>query len=712
MAVIENLDIVLGARTEKLDRGLDRSSGKVKKFDQDVSAIGKSAQAALAPLAQMGAGILAAVPGATAAATAFSAIAAAFATSRAAKIAKESFDTAKQTKAAAASMDDFAEDALKAAVAMAMAAKHSGQLRIPSRSTTGLARYNSATSYAGRRNYFDFDDGKMIDGSAKQISNVPAAANAGTTALKGMSVAGVAAGAAVATAFVAVASAAAAAVVTVRGVAVQMGEIDKIAKSAAIANVTFRELAGFRLLTEESTGKGAEIADKAIQKLQIRLTEAERNGGALDDQLTAIGLNSGELLRAGPIEAMRQLAAATQQMKNPSDQLVLAFRLFEEEGAAYVNTLRAGPAAINASIAAAETLGLTLSESQAKAVEAANDAWGRTKQLSSGVFRQLAAEAAPVLTVINQSILEMASGFQATARAIGPVIDNLAIGAGFAYDIYQALDMVRKLQNQAKTLDAAGILETLDQGFDFGSAEKFLGQINEARAAAIEAANAAKGGGGIDLAAIQAQEEAAKAAAETAKAAADQKATQDEQNRQAVAERLNQLREEIQTLREGATAVDAMRLARQGATAAQIASFKAMTEQKAKMEEHQELLARGAELQKQYATPQQQLNTELADLTRLLDVGAINFATFARASREAAKRIGEEDKPAQKAETPTFGALERGSVAAYSAARANERAGRAEPLQEKANALLTQVNGHLERIAATIGPQQHVGNAG
>ncbi|QDV24382.1 hypothetical protein [Aureliella helgolandensis] len=710
MSVIENLDITLGARTEKLDRGLDRSTGRVKKFDKDVSAIGKTAEAVLAPLGAMGASILAAVPGATAAATAFASIAAAFATTKAAKVAKDAFDTARETKAAAASMDSFADDAFRAAVGMAAASKHSGQLRITSRAATGLARYNPATSYAGRHNYFD--DGNTIEGSAKKISSVPAAADAGTTALRGMSVAGVATGAAIAGAFVAVASSAVAAAVTIRGVGVQMGEIDKIAKSAAIANVTFRELAGFRLLTEETTGKGAEIADKAVQKLQIRLTEAERNGGALDDQLKAIGLDSGDLLRAGPVDAMRQLAAATANMKNPSDQLVLAFRLFEEEGAAYVNTLRAGPAAINASIAVAETLGLTISEAQAKAVEAANDAWGRTKQLSTGVFRQLAAESAPVLTVINQSILEMASGFRTTAQAIGPVIDNLAIGAGFAYDIYQALDMVRKLQNQAKTLDAAGILETLDQGFDFGSAEKFLEKINEARAAAIEAAQAAKGGGGLDLSAIAAQEEAAKAAADKTKAAADAKAATDEQNKQAVAERLNQLREEIQTLRDGAAAVDRMRLARQGATAEQQREFKAMTDAKAALEKNQELMAQGAELQKQFATPQQQLNAEIADLSKLLNVGAIDFQTFARASRDAATRLGEEKEPERKADTPTFGALERGSVAAYSAARANERAGQKEPLQVQANALLTQVNEHLALIATKVAPPQQVGNAG
>ncbi len=50
MAVIENLDIVLGARTEKYDRGLDLATGRLGKFQADVNLFGQTIDATMVPL--------------------------------------------------------------------------------------------------------------------------------------------------------------------------------------------------------------------------------------------------------------------------------------------------------------------------------------------------------------------------------------------------------------------------------------------------------------------------------------------------------------------------------------------------------------------------------------------------------------------------------------------------------------------------------------
>jgi hypothetical protein len=692
MAVIENLDIVLGARTEKLDKGFDRSTGKVKKFESDINRMGKAAEATLAPLRQLGTNILAAIPGASAAAAAFSAIAAAFAGGVVVRVAKSTKDTAVSSKAAAQEMAQFATAATVAAAATGLirrnatsAANIVPQLRIGTRSIA-LPKRN---------------DNDVIDAEFKVLGKTtPQIAGVGS-ALTRLGPVGIAAGAAVAAGFVATASAAAAAIVTIRGVRQQLGEIDEIAKSASKANVTFRELAGFRLAVGESTGLGPEAADKALTKLQIRLAEAKRNGGALDDQLKSLGLDSGQLLEAGPLQAMKQLASATQQMKSPADQLVLAFRLFEEEGSALVNTLRGGPDAINATVAVADRLGLTLSQAQAKQVEAANDAWGRVELIATGAFRQIAAEVAPLIDAIATSVTDVAESFGGWQTVLPTIVDGLAYGTGYLYDWLELLESIFTTMERASRLDLAGAVEAAGRGLDFGTGMDLLAKTQQARAEAKAAAESG-GQGSVDMGAIQAREEAAKAAAESAKQAAEERARAAQQNRDAVAERIGGLRDEIATLRMGADAVERMKLARQGATAQQLRGFAAMQQEKQRMEELHQAMERGKQLQEQFRSPQQQLRAEMADLSRLLNVGAIDFGTYARAAREAATRLGKDATKDKRPETPSFGALQKGSVEAFSAALKNERAGSAESLQKESNGLLRNVNTHLERMNARI----------
>lgn len=713
MAVIENLDIVLGARTTKFDRGLDRSTARAKQFESDVNRIGAAANAAFAPLATIASNLITIIPGATAAATAFNAVAAAFAATAPAKIATRTKETAKHTRDAADAMADFHREAKKAAETV-QGTSPSRSL-VPRRSRP--VRYGPTVPKIGSRALSTrrrkpADD--IIDAEFTVVSNVPVratkSAQAATGAMRGMSAAGIAGGAAVAGAIVGVAAAGTAAVITLNNIRDQMGQIDDIAKSAATANVTFRELAGFRLLTEESTGKGPEVADKALQKLQIRLSEAQRNGGALADQLKSAGLDAGQLLRAGPIAAMEQLSAATQQMKSPTDQLLLAYRLFEEEGAAFVSTLRGGPAAIQDSIVAADQLGLTLSQAQAKQVESANDAWGRTQQIMTGVFRQLAAETAPVFEVIADSINEFSVGFAGWQDYIRPAIDGLILAGGLVWDLGEAWHALTRTISSLLALDFDGAADIMRNAMDFGTGDRLLEKVNKARADAAAAASK-PATGNLDLAAVQRQDDLMRAAADRQKQAAADRAREAAQNRKTVQDRLQGMRDEILLLKHGTAATERMKLARLGATAAQVQQFAMLQRQKDQMESAAEMRERGQALREQFATPAQQMQTEWQGLFRLFRAGAIDYRTLQMASRDAATRLGKQETQ-RRQPTPTFGALQKGSVEAYSAGLRNERNAKQESLQQKANTLLENVNERLDSIRLQMANNQSIGNAG
>lgn len=692
MAIVANLDILLGARTEKLDQGFDRSTAKVKRFEADVGRMGKAAEATLSPLRQLGQGLLAAIPGASAAAAAFSAIAAAFAGGVAAKVAKETKETAVASTAAAVQMTEFATAAAAAAVATGLIRRNSSgvQFEVPRIGTRGLS-----TDIRPRR-----DDDDVLDAEFRRLDSVPRSFGAASAAIGGMGAAGVAAGAAVAAAFVGVATAAVAAGVTIRGVREQFLVIDEMAKSASAAGVAFRELAAFRFAGGEA-GLGPEQADKALAKMQVTLTEARKNGGALDQQLRALGLDAGQLLQAGPIEAMKQLSTATVGLKSPADQLTLAYKVFGKEGLAVLNVLKGGPDALSASLQVAEQLGLTLSDSQAKQVEAANDAWGRMELIATGAFRQIAAEVSPVITIIVESITGVATGFSGWQTYLPPIVDSLAMVAGNLYDVVELANSFWIALAKASAWDFSGAAESLRAGLDFGTGSDLVSSIQQAR---DQAAKNSPSSGTADLSAIEARMEAEKAAAESAKRIAEDRARTAQQNRDAIRERMGSLREEIATMRMGADAVERMKLARQGATAQQLRGFDAMTREKQQLEQITDAMERGKQLREQFASPQQQLNREMQDLHQLLNVGAIDFATFARASREAAGRLGKQE-PKRSADTPSFGALQKGSVEAFSAALRNDKAGRQDALQKEGNATLKSINTHMEQVAQRLGVQ-------
>ena len=149
-----------------------------------------------------------------------------------------------------------------------------------------------------------------------------------------------------------------------------------------------------------------------------------------------------------------------------------------------------------------------------------------------------------------------------------------------------------------------------------------------------------------------------------------------------------------------ASAADRLKLARQGATKSQLAEFDALSAAKQKHEDLSSAMDRGREIAAQYRTPMQEFDAQLQDLNKLFNVGAIDFNTYAKATRDAAKKAGGESAAAkQLKDTPTFAALQRGSVEAYSAANKNDKAATAAKLQEQANKLLEQVNVNLELIA-------------
>lgn len=339
--------------------------------------------------------------------------------------------------------------------------------------------------------------------------------------------------------------------------------VDAVTDSAARMGMQFSELNTLRISLAETSGLDPASVDSSMTRMMIGLNEAAVSGsGAVFDSLSALGLEAGELLKQGPVEALKQIMDATQGLKNPTDQLAIAYDLFGKQGAGLVSSLREGKDSLQDMQSWLDQTGMNLTQAQAEGIGLANDAWARMQMITTGLYTQMAAEIAPVIQVIAETIMGGSDGFMQIKDYLRPIVDNTVFFAGILYDAWEMSRLLQTTLNDIVTLNWGDVGEDIQSAFDFGTGQRNVEALQAARAQAEEAAKAKeaqKHNEESQLAAIERQREAEKAAA--AQKISDEKAVAAEQAKQ-IAERQRLEAEAERTAQQArdrdASAVDAL----------------------------------------------------------------------------------------------------------------------------------------------------------
>ena len=171
---------------------------------------------------------------------------------------------------------------------------------------------------------------------------------------------------------------------------------DSLAKTASKIGTTTEALSALRYAADV-TGVATTTMDMALQRFTRRAAEAAKGTGEAKGAIRELGINARELNRMPLDQRMLVLADAFSKVENESDRLRLAFKLFDSEGAALVNTLGSGRKGLAELLGEAKTLGLVMSSDAAEGVEDANDAITRLKSLFKGIRDQIVAKLAPAI---------------------------------------------------------------------------------------------------------------------------------------------------------------------------------------------------------------------------------------------------------------------------------------------------------------------------
>ena len=200
---------------------------------------------------------------------------------------------------------------------------------------------------------------------------------------------------------------------------------DALAKTASKIGTTTEALSALQY-AGQLTGVEVNTMNMALQRFTRRASEAAVGTGEAKGAIRELGIDARQLVRLPLDERMLVLADAFSNVQNESDRLRLAFKLFDSEGAALVNTLGLGREGLSDLLGEARSLGVVMSSNAAKGVEDANDALFRMQSLFGGVVKQTVAALAPAIAALADLITQKAvasfdeanEGVQGFAKAL------------------------------------------------------------------------------------------------------------------------------------------------------------------------------------------------------------------------------------------------------------------------------------------------------
>ena len=205
---------------------------------------------------------------------------------------------------------------------------------------------------------------------------------------------------------------------------------DAIGKTADKLGITTTALQEYRAAAELS-GVGTSALDMGLQRFTRRLGEAQQGTGVLVKVFEQYGIAlsdaNGNLKSAEVV--LREYANVIGNTTNSSEQLALAFKAFDSEGAALVNMLRNGTEGLDELRKAAQDAGLILSD---ELVRKSEDLTNKIYLMTSA-FRTFSAS---ILIPLVSEVVRVAENFQ---KFVGALRDGEAAAKALAVAMTVAL---------------------------------------------------------------------------------------------------------------------------------------------------------------------------------------------------------------------------------------------------------------------------------
>lgn len=294
-----------------------------------------------------------------------------------------------------------------------------------------------------------------------------------------------------------------------------LNSADALAKTASKIGTTTEALSKLQYAAG-ITGVETNTLNMALQRFTRRTAEAAQGTGEAKGAIKELGLDARKLQQLPLDQQMMKLAGAFGNVKSDADKLRIAFKLFDSEGAALVNTLALGEEGLEKLFGRAKALGIVMSGEAAAGAEKANNALSDLFAIAKGLKDQFSAALAPaiehVATMLTDFFLKtskaeggiakfartMAEGFLEGVRSaliglnkLAESLDAVSLAAGNFFNKFEQnakqsrFDHLQEKLSDLQDLQAAmlsggdiGIVDYMMYGKGKGGAEKVQGDIN------------------------------------------------------------------------------------------------------------------------------------------------------------------------------------------------------------------------------------------
>jgi len=206
-----------------------------------------------------------------------------------------------------------------------------------------------------------------------------------------------------------------------------LSAIDNLGKLSTRLGLSTKALSEYRLVAEKA-GISFQNLTLGFQRMTRRVAEAAVGLGEARGAIEELGLDARELSRLSPDQQFEAIADAIQGVSSQSDKLRIAFKLFDSEGVAVLQTMQRGAAGIRAVRDEAVELGLSLSNTAVRGVERANDAFTSLGSLFIGLRDQVTSQLAPAFETLTAKLKDTILESAKSQGGIGKLAETIAKG--------------------------------------------------------------------------------------------------------------------------------------------------------------------------------------------------------------------------------------------------------------------------------------------
>lgn len=202
--------------------------------------------------------------------------------------------------------------------------------------------------------------------------------------------------------------------------------IDSASKMASRLGMTYGEFAGLSLAADLA-GVSMETIGKASQKAEIAFAKAAGGSKVATAAFAGLGLSVEELNGMSASERFDAIAASIAAIPGEGQRAAAAVGVFGKAGAELLPLFSGGVDGIAQARKEAERLGLALTSTQGREVEAMNDSFTMVAKTVSGITQQVVAYMAPAVRRISEAFVKMVGdiGGQTIGQRIGQgIIDG------------------------------------------------------------------------------------------------------------------------------------------------------------------------------------------------------------------------------------------------------------------------------------------------